>query len=360
MLEIENFRSIGKVLMKDTNYTVLTGDNEILLKDICDAVDIYFNDRRISKCDKEINDKILVIQNYFSKEKEKISSKCSILIEEERINEEIQLGAKTVLYSAFNTFFKNTLLTEPLIMTINSLIKDLNLEENIVSFNEELTKYSDIKFKIELEEMSITDFIKKIKIETEFNEKDINLLSLNSFEKLKLQIGIAEKNTNSIGKDKIYIFVFPEKNLSMSELKKLKIFFTKIAEKNKIIIATFSKYFFDFSNLDNINIYYENKLLNNFSEEEFIYELEMSYPVLKSKDEIFSRLKFVLSQYLSECLFNKTITNKFLDLEDILYIENFEFIFLLLFYLNKCEIPYIKNLIYDDNSPFSEYIKEKL
>lgn len=360
MLEIENFRSIDRILMKDTNYTVLTGDNEVLLKDICAAIDIYFNDKRISKCNKEINDKTLVVQNYFSKEKEKISSKCSILIEEERISEEIQLGSKTALYNAFNTFFKNTLLTEPLIMTINSLIKDLNLEENIVSFNEELAKYSDVKFKIELEEMSITDFIKKIKIRTEFNEKDINLLSLNSFEKLKLQIGIAEKNIDTVDKDKIYIFLFPEKNLSMSELKKLKIFFNKMAEKNKIIIATFSKYFFDFSNLDNINIYHENKLLNNFSEEEFMCELEMNYSVLKSKDEIFMRLKFVLSQYLSECLFNKTITNKFLDSEDILYIENFEFIFLLLFYLNKCQIPYIKDLNYDDNSPFSEYIKEKL
>lgn len=360
MLEIENFRSINKILIKDTNYTVLTGDNEVLLKDICEAVDIYFNDKRISKCDKEINEKTLVIQNYFSKEKEKISSKCSILIKEENITEEIQLGAKTTLYNAFNTFFKNTLLTEPLIVTINSLIKDLNLEENIVSFNEELTKYSDVKFKIELEEMSITDFIKKIKIETEIDEKNINLLSLNSFEKLKLQIGIAEKNINSKGKDKIYIFIFPEKNLSISDLKKLKLFFNKIAEKNKIIIATFSKYFFDFSNLDNINIYYKNKLLNNFAEEELIQELEMNYPILRSKDEIFKKLRFVLSQYLSECLFNKTITNSFLNLGDVLYIENFEFIFLLLFYLHKCQIPYIKNLNYDDNSPFSAYIKEKL
>lgn len=46
MLEIENFRSINKIQLKDNNYNVLTGDNEILLKDICEAVDIYFNNKK--------------------------------------------------------------------------------------------------------------------------------------------------------------------------------------------------------------------------------------------------------------------------------------------------------------------------
>lgn len=360
MLEIENFRSINKIQLKDNNYNVLTGDNEILLKDICEAVDIYFNNKKISKWDKEINDKNLIIQNYFSKEKEKTSSKCSILIEKENIDEEIMLGSKTILYSAFNTFFKNILQTEPLIMTINSLIKELDLEENIVSFNRELTKYSDIKFKFDLEEMTIADFIKKINIKTEINEENISLLSLNSFERLKLQIGIIEKNVDSIGKDKIYIFIFPEKNLSMIKIKELKKFFYNLAENNKVIVATFSKYLFNFSSLDNINIYLNNKLLNIFSEEEILKDLEMNYPILELSEKILEKLRFVLSQYLSECFYKNIITNKFLNSEETIYIENFEFIFLLLFYLNKCKIPYVKNLNYDDNSPFSNYIKEKL
>lgn len=245
-------------------------------------------------------------------------------------------------------------------MTINSLIKELDLEENIVSFNRELTKYSDIKFKFDLEEMTIADFIKKINIKTEINEENISLLSLNSFERLKLQIGIIEKNVDSIGKDKIYIFIFPEKNLSMIKIKELKKFFYNLAENNKVIVATFSKYLFDFSSLDNINIYLNNKLLNIFSEEEILKDLEMNYPVLELSEKILEKLRFILSQYLSECFYKNTITNKFLNSEDTIYIENFEFIFLLLFYLNKCKIPYVKNLNYDDNSPFSNYIKEKL
>lgn len=360
MLEIENFRSIDKILIKDTNYNVLTGNNEILLRDICEAFDMYFNEKKISKWDKEVNDKTLIIQDYFSKEKEKTSYKCSVLIKNENIEEELLLGSKTLLYNTFNNFFKNTLLTEPIIMTINSLIKDLNLEENIVSFNEELTKYADIKFKIELEELGISDFIKKITITPEIGEKNISLLSLNSFEKLKLQLGIVEKNIATIGKDKIYIFIFPEKNLALKDLKKLKNFLYNLSKENKIIVATFSNYLFDFSNTDNINIYFENYLSNSFLEEELLKELEMNYPILISVDEILKKLKFVLKQYLLSSLYSDVITNKFSENEDVLYIENFEYMFLLLFYLKKSKIPYAKDLNYDYNSPFSNYIEEKL
>lgn len=360
MLEIENFRSIDKILIKDTNYNILTGDNEVLLKDICEAVDIYFNGKKISKWDKEINDKSLIIQDYFSKEREKTSSKCSILIKKENIEEELLLGSKTILYNTFSNFFKTTLLTEPVIMTINSLIKDLNLEENIISFNDELTKYTDVKFKIELEELGISDFIKKMTIIPEINEKSISLLSLNSFEKLKLQVGISEKNIDTIGKDKIYIFIFPEKNLSLKELKKLKDFLYELSKNNKVIVATFSNYLFDYSKTDNINIYFENQLSNSFLEEEILKDLEMNYPVLLPNEEILKKLKFVLKQYLLFSLSNNIITNKFSECEDILYIENFEYIYLLLFYLKKSKIPYIKDLNYDYNSLFSNYIEEKL
>lgn len=73
MIEIKNFRNISSLVIKNRNYTVITGDNEILLKNICDGVYFYFVDKKLGKKDK-IDDSKLEIVNYFSKSKEKISS----------------------------------------------------------------------------------------------------------------------------------------------------------------------------------------------------------------------------------------------------------------------------------------------
>ena len=360
MLEIENFRSINKILLKNRNYNVLTGDNEVLLVDICEALDMYYNKKRKSKVDKELNDNNLMIYNYFSKEKEKISSRCVICVGGENLEEELQLGSKTLLNSVFNKLLKIILVTEPLLITANSLLKELNLTEAVSELNKNISQYSDVKFEISIKELTASDIIKKMEIHPVYQNEYLYMKSMSEFEKLKLQTGIIEQSVDVDGKDKIYIFVFPENKIALKDMPKLRNFLLELAKENKVIVATFSKYLFDFSTLDNINIYINSKLTNSFSEDEIINEIYENYPVLKSKSEINALLSFVLKNYLSDVLLGNTITNKFFCELDNVFIENYEFIFLLLYYLKKIRLSYKLNLNYDPTSPFSNYIEEKL
>lgn len=360
MLEIENFRSINKILLKNRNYNVLTGDNEVLLVDICEALDMYYNKKRKSKVDKELNDNNLMIYNYFSKEKEKISSRCVIYVGRENLEEELQLGSKTLLNNIFNKLLKIILVTEPLLITANSLLKELNLSEAVSELNENISKYSDVKFEISVKELTASDIIKKMEIHPVYQNEYLYMKSMSEFEKLKLQTGIIEQSVDVDGKDKIYIFAFPENRIALRDMPKLRNFLLELAKYNKVIVATFSEYLFDFSSLDNINIYIDSKLVNLCSEDEIIDEIYENYPVLKPKNEINNLLSFTLKNYLSDILLGKTITNKFSYKSENIFIENYEFIFLLLYYLKKLKVAYKVDLYYDSNSPFSNYIEDNL
>lgn len=356
MIEIKNFRNISSLVIKNRNYTVITGDNEILLKNICDGIYFYFTDKKLGKKDR-IDDSKFEIVNYFSKLKEKISSKQCIYFSLEKLEEEFDLGSKTELYLKFTNLFKEKLPTEPILITINSLIQDLEIDKLTSDIASEISKYSDYQINFSFEKLTSSDLIKKIKILISKNENDIEINNLTSFEKLKLTLGILDEESI---KDKIYIFLFPEKNIPIKELKNLKSFLIDLAEKNKVIVATFSKYLFDYSNLDFLNIYYENKLKNFLLEEEVIKIIEENYPILKTKENILQELKIVLKVYLGEFFYKNKITNKFSFEEDILYINEYEHIFLLLFYLKLSNINYKKDIFYDKKSPFSNYIEEKL
>ena len=356
MIEIKNFRNIPSLIMKNRNYTVITGDDEILLKDICDSIYFYYNDKKLGKKDK-INDLKLEIVNYFSKVKEKVSSKQCIYFFQEKIEEEFDLGSKTVLYSRFNNLFKEKLPTEPILITINSLIEDLEIDKFTLDTVSEISKYSDYQLKFSFDKLTSSDLIKKIKISVLKDENDIEINNLTSFEKLKITLGILDEETI---KDKIYIFLFPEKNISIKELKELKKFLLELSKNNKIIIATFSKYLFEFSSLDNLNIYQNKELKNLFFEEELIKVFEENYPIFETKENISQKLKSVLNIYLGEFFYKNKITNKFSLEEENLYINDYEHIFLLLFYLKLSKINYQKDIEYNHRSPFSNYIEEKL
>ena len=356
MLEIINFRNISSLIIKNRNYTVITGDNEILLKNICDSIYFYFNEKKLGKNDKN-NDLKFEIINYFSKIKEKISSKQCIYIQNERIEDEFTLGSKTILYSKFSNIFKEKLPTEPILLTINSLIEDLEIEQMTSLISSEISKYSDYDIIFSFEKLSSSDLIKKIKVSISKNKEDVDINNLTSFEKLQINLGILDEETI---KDKIYLFLFPEKSMSLNDLKKLKEFLLKLSRTNKVVVATFSKYLFEFSNLDYLNIYQENILKNYLFEEELIEKFEENYPILETKENILLKLKSVLEHYLGDFFYKNKITNNFYFNQEALYINEYEHIFLLLFYLKLSNIYYEKTIIYDKNSPFSNYIEKEL
>lgn len=83
MLELQNYKNINSILLKNRNYTTLIGDDEILLQNICEGISNYYN----KKGDKQKEEK-LNLCNFFSKVKEPVSSKNCIYITEENLDGE--------------------------------------------------------------------------------------------------------------------------------------------------------------------------------------------------------------------------------------------------------------------------------
>lgn len=158
MLEIQNYKNINSVLLKNRNYTTLIGDDEILLQNICEGISDYYN----KKGDKQKEEK-LNLCNFFSKIKEPISSKNCIYIADENLDSEFGLGAKSELTSKLTKLFKEKIPIEPTLITINSLIEDLQLEESTVQMSENISKYSKHKLKFSFEKLTASDFIKKFR-----------------------------------------------------------------------------------------------------------------------------------------------------------------------------------------------------
>lgn len=345
MLEIRE-KDRDEILIKNRNYMVLTGDNEVFLKNICESLNNYFNKKGKILKDK---DKVEVF-NYYSKIKESISSKNVIFLDEERLESEFEIGSKSNLYTKLNAYFKENISIEPTLITINSLIEELNIEEGTMKLVENISKYSNKKIELSFLKLTATDFIKKVEIKCDEE--------LDSFERLKLYLGILEEEQEN--KEKIYIFVFPERNIPPSKLKDVKKFFQLLSEKNKVILTTFSKEFINFRELDSINIYIKNQLCNTLLEEEILKILEENYPLFSNREEIERKLKYVLQHFLFEALSYKKITNLIEYDEDSIFIQDYEMIFLLLFYLKLSNIPYFKNINYNTLSPFSNYIEKNL
>lgn len=238
-------------------------------------------------------------------------------------------------------------------ITINSLIEDLQLEESTIQISENISKYSNHKLKFSFEKLTASDFIKKIQIE--FEEEDITLKEV---ERLKLYLGVMDKN--DINKNNIYIFLFPERKIPPQDIKNLKDFLLKLSENNQVIVATFSKYLLDFSNLDSINLYLNERLKNLEFQDGIIKKISQEYPLLKTEDEIEKNLKYTLQKYLFEILACNKVSNKILFEDDYIFIPDYELIFLFLIYLKLSNIPYVKDVTFDKNSPFSNYIEERL
>ena len=242
---------------------------------------------------------------------------------------------------------------EPILVTINSLIEDLELEESTIEMSDNISKYSKHKIKFSFEKLAPSDFIKKIRIDFEEDE-----IILKEIEKLKLYLGIMDKN--ELNKENIYIFLFPERKIPPQDIRELKNFLLKLAEKNQVIVATFSKYLLNFSELDSINLYLNNKLKNLDFEEEIIKKVEEEYPILKNSNEIREKLKYILQKYLFEILVCNKVSNKIFSESENIFIPDYESLFLFLIYLKLSNIPYIKDINFDKTSPFSNYIEKRL
>lgn len=354
MYLIENYRMIEKLKIKKNNYIVLTGDDTLYLKDICLAFYSYFENKKITKENKEINEKKLYITNFFTGEKEQVSSKKIIFIENNFLEEELELGSKTLLYSLLNEYFKEKIPIEPSLRTLNNLLSDFSEEEIFEELENKISKFSNYNFNFIFKEFTANDIIKKIDIIFMNNNKKHEVYMISNLDKLKLKLSIYDKENEEF--EKIYIFYLPENNLSVKEQKDLKIFLKEISKKATVIVATTSKYLYD-SNFDSLNIIIDKKLKNILKENEFLEEILLEYPLEKEKNDFKFKMNYLIKNYINDIIYGSIITNKDNLREESVFFSSEEDIFLLIYFLKHSNIAYKTDLEFTKESVFSNYIR---
>lgn len=347
---IENYKSIDKIYLKKANYTVIIGDNSNYLKEICEAIYCYFNEKKIT------SDKKMYITDKNTGEKEQISSKEVIFLENNELNTELELGSKTILYSKILAFFKEKMPIEPSLITLNTLLENFSFDNVAKEFQNRFTEYSEYKLEFLFELFTPTDIVKKINFN--FFKEDIEekYENISNIEKLKIKLSIFDSEITP--KEKIYVFYYPENNFTAKEISSLKIFLYKLSLINNVIVVTSSKYLLD-EPLDSLNIIIENTLINGMLEEEIICELIEEYPLLPIKEEILHKLRILVRKNIIELILKTKITNKKEnDNFEYLYLDSEEEIFLILYYLKKMNYPYEVDLDFKEHCVFSNYIKK--
>lgn len=352
MYRIENLEHDRIVLLKKSNYISIIADEVVFSNKICEAIYDYYSNK------KGTGDKKVMINNSETGEREQISSKFPIFISDNNLDSEVELGVKTVMYQRVLDYLKEKYPIEPVFLTLNTIMESFFLEEVTENFKKEFSIHSDYNLEFEFKDFSPVEIAKKIEVKYFLDSKEQPIDEISNYEKLKLEVSLHEIKEKIETREKIYIFYYPERLLSISEIKRLKIFLSSlIQDKNIIVVATNSKYLLG-DTLDSINIFKNKKLLSFEKDEELGSIFLENYPVLKEWSYIRNRLLFLIKNYFIENYEDIRITNKIKNDIDELYLQSFEDIFIFVFYLKQLGLEYGLDIDYDETSVFSNYIKK--
>lgn len=353
MYILEEMENLSRIEIKKSNYISIFSDDMKILQEICDSFYLYFSEKRV------ISDKKIRILDYRTGEKEKISSKFPIYLSDNSIEEEVEMGSKTILYKRILDFMKEQFPMEPAFSTLNIILDNFLQEEITESLKKDISRYSEYKVDFKIAEFTPNDFIKKIELRYFSCENEIDFKEISNLEKLKIKISIYE-NSKIIGeREKIYIFYLPENNLSLAEIKSLKKFLLELSERATVIVATNSKYLLA-DELSGINIIKEAKLINRIEEDKLKKEFIQNYPTLPEWTAIERKLLYLIKNYLLENLDNLRVTNKLKNEMDEISLSSLEDIFILLFYAKLLNLEAILDLEYDNHCVFSNYLEKNL
>lgn len=352
MYILENILRAPNLKIKKSNYISIITDNTEVSKEILTGFYNYFSERKIP-----LEDKVLIL-NYFTGEKEQVSSKYSIYIANSEIDSEVELGSKTFLYNRVLTYFKEKFPIEPVFLTLNSLIENFFLEDIFENFKKEFSLYSKYSIEFQCNAFTPIDLIKKLEIKYSLNGENQTLNQISSYEKLKLKLSMYEIKNVIGNKEKIYIFYYPENLLTTFEIKQLKVFLEELTiNEGTVLLATNSKYLLG-DNLENINFIQKGKLLN-FEKEDILKKKYLeNYPKLGEWDFIEKRLVYLIKNYILENFQEVKITNKLKNKIDEIFLKSYEDIFIIIFYLEEIGISYSLDLIYNEHCVFSNYINK--
>lgn len=352
MYILENIIQIPNIKIKKSNYISITTNNIEISKEIVREFYNYFSEK------KSIGEQKVLITDYLTGEKEQVSSKYPIYIEDSEISSEVELGSKTFLYQRILAYFKEKFPIEPVFLTLNSLMDNFFLEEVSEKFKKEFSLYSKYSMEFQCNPFLPSDLMKKLEIKYTLDSKEQNLNQISNYEKIKLKLSMYEIKENVEKKEKIYIFYYPERLLTTNEIKKLKLFLEELIIKNGIILVTTNSKYLLGNNMDSINIIQNGKLLN-FEKVEKLKERYLdNYPKLQEWDFIEKRLVYLIKNCILENFQDMKITNKLKNDIDEVFLKSYEDIFITVFYLKEIGISYHLDIDYDNNCVFSNYINK--
>lgn len=201
MYILENMFQLSDIKIKKSNYISIISDDINISRDILMSFYNYFSEK------KNLENKKILIMDYYTGEKIKKTSKYPIYIENSEINSEVELGSKTILYQRILKYFKEKFPIEPTFLTLNSLIENFFLEDIFEQFKKEFSLYSKYSLEFDCKPFTPNDIIKKldVKYTLDLNKQDINYIP--NFEKIKLKLSMYEMNEIIGNKEKIYIFI---------------------------------------------------------------------------------------------------------------------------------------------------------
>ncbi|MGL5125166.1 MAG: hypothetical protein ACRC6U_04180 [Fusobacteriaceae bacterium] len=352
MYILENILGESNIKIKKSNYISIVTNKTELSRKILQCFYNYFSEKKVS-----IEEKVLIM-NYFTGEKEHISAKYPIYIENSEIDFEVELGSKSILHQRILNYFKQKFPIEPVFTTLNTLLENFFLEEVSENFKNEFSIYSNYKIDFQCSLFNPSDLVKKINIKYLLDEKEQNLTEISNFEKIKLKLSMYELRDTIKNREKIYIFYYPERLLTTIEIKKLKLFLKELTTKSStVILATNSKHLLG-DNLQEINIISSGKLLNFENTDSLKNKYLENYPKLEEWNFIEKRLIYLLKNNIFENIEEIKVTNKLKNSIDEIFLESYEDIFISIFYLKEIGVNYNLDIIYDDNCVFSNYIKK--
>lgn len=200
-------------------------------------------------------------------------------ISNEKLLEEINLGAKSSLKSRIKNDFSQHLETDGYLMTINTLVNDLLQEVD-----------SDLPLRSK--RFTLDLFLKLVTIDfDDMEEKQYEII----YQQLKLILPeIGKEIKNSSRTTPIILYYYPENFLSPREQVYYKTLLDEISEEISIIVLTKSKYF-----LEN-DIYANNFLLKDkqLFTKRYIEDLEWEAPVDYSLEDLKSSLSNLFKKHI--------------------------------------------------------------
>jgi hypothetical protein len=252
------------------------------------------------------------------------------------LEDEIQLGSKSMLKSYIKNEMLNYLETDSYLFTINTLIKDIVKEA-----------VEDLPLKVK--DIDIDTILKSISFGDDFLEKSVEIRK-EIIQTQKFIPLINEYFKKRYNKSLLVVYKFPEMNLSPKEQLILKDILIELGNETHTIVVTSSRLFL--SNKYEGNNYFNKG--NQLFTEELLNNLEWDCPTTYSKEELKESLMYIIANFIDRFELNPTISNY--KNADIILFKSVD-IYVLVYILNKLKLKFTldiqKHII---EKPVAKYI----